>query len=116
MQKHSETTHSPHLLYIRVFTLLRVEPTISTLIGMTLEKSFRPPFECQPHAGRRVARRALSVVCGSSLGVRCSGTWQSLCCSGARPPAIFTDLSATLSPCKPQGETFQAQKSTFLLS
>ena len=72
MQKHSETTHSPHLLFIVVFTLLRVEPTISTLIGMTLEKSFRPPFERQREVGRRVACRALSVEYGSSLDVRCS--------------------------------------------
>ena len=71
MHKNTLRRHSSHLLFIVVFTLLRVGPTISSLIGMTLEIS-RPPFERQLEVGRRVACRALSVECGSSLDVRCS--------------------------------------------
>ena len=77
MHKNTLRRHSSHLLFIVVFTLLRVGPTISSLIGMTLEIS-RPTFERQLEVGRRVACRALSVECGSSLDVRCSRTWQSL--------------------------------------
>ena len=128
-KKHSKTTHSPHLLVI-VFTMLRVEPTISSLIGTTLEKSavlllsasLRLDAELlaelsASNAEALLASDALALGKVSVDLARDPGdTSMSIFSSTNVPCTATTDPSATPSPCNHTGETFQAQKPTFLLS